>query len=248
MDGVIVHSNPIHREAWRLYNSRHGIATDEGMQARMFGKRNDEIVRDFFGGHLSDAEVFEHGAAKERLYREMIGTRVERSLVPGVREFLERCRGISTAVATNAEPANVNFILRAAGLEHLFRAVVDGHQVSLPKPHPAIYLRAAEMLGVAPGECVVFEDSVPGVESALSAGMTVVGLLTTHAELPGVAFAIPDFRAKELEAWTSTWMSTWPKMNGICSSGFRARFCSPQSRSGRKNIRGRCPRSPTCRI
>ncbi|MDQ6663062.1 MAG: HAD family phosphatase [Acidobacteriota bacterium] len=215
MDGVIVHSNPIHREAWRLYNLRHGIETDEAMQGRMFGKRNDEIVRDFFGADLSEEEVFQHGAAKERLYREMIGTGVDRALVPGIREFLARCQNIPTAVATNAEPENAHFVLRAAGLEHLFRAVVDGCQVHRPKPHPEIYLRAAELLGVAPSACVVFEDSVPGVQSALAAGMTVVGLLTTHAGLPGVALEIADFRGTKLDEWASTWTSTWPKMNGI---------------------------------
>ncbi len=203
MDGVIVHSNPIHREAWRIYNLRHGIETDEAMQLRMFGKRNDEIVRDFFGEHLSEVEVFQHGAAKERLYREMIGPGVHSALVPGVREFLMRHRTIPTAVATNAEPENAHFVLRAAGLEHLFRAVVDGSQVRRPKPHPEIYLRAAELLGVAPGECVVFEDSEGGVQSARAAGMTVVGLLTTHEELPGVALAVADFRSRELEAWMS---------------------------------------------
>jgi len=86
MDGVIVDSNPVHREAWEVYNRRFGIETTEAMQRRMYGKRNDEIIRDFMGTHLNDAEVFEHGAAKERLFREMIGSRVEAFLVPGVRE------------------------------------------------------------------------------------------------------------------------------------------------------------------
>ena len=49
MDGVIVDSNPVHRNAWSIYNRRFGIETDEAMQQRMYGKRNDEIVRDFLG-------------------------------------------------------------------------------------------------------------------------------------------------------------------------------------------------------
>ena len=67
MDGVIVDSNPIHRDAWSIYNRRFGIETDEAMQQRMYGKRNDEIVRDFLGPHLTSEEVRAHGAAKERL-------------------------------------------------------------------------------------------------------------------------------------------------------------------------------------
>ena len=201
MDGVIVNSNPVHREAWRVYNLRHGIATDEAMQQRMFGKHNAEIVRDFYGDHLSDAEIFEHGAAKEQLYREMMQGSVEDALVPGIREFLERHRDLLAAVATNAEPENAHFILKAAILGHFFRVVVDGHQVRFPKPHPEIYLRAASLLGVEPAECLVFEDSVWGLEAARAAGMRVIGLRTTHKELSGVELAVDDFLSPELETW-----------------------------------------------
>src|SRR5262245_52632100 len=72
MDGVIIDSNPVHRNAWSIYNRRFGIETDEAMQQRMYGKRNDEIVRDFLGDHLTSEEVRSHGAAKERLYRELM--------------------------------------------------------------------------------------------------------------------------------------------------------------------------------
>jgi beta-phosphoglucomutase len=201
MDGVIIDSNPIHRRVWAEYNRRFGIETDEGMQQRMYGRRNDEIVRDFFGSHLSDEEVRAHGAAKERLYRETIRPAIQEALVPGVRVFLERHRGQRIGLATNAEPANVEFLLEAAHLREHFRAVVDGHQVPNPKPHPDIYLRAAELLDAEPGDCVVFEDSRTGIEAARAAGMAVVGLRTTHEELRGVDLEIRDFNSPELEAW-----------------------------------------------
>jgi beta-phosphoglucomutase len=92
MDGVIVDSNPLHLEAWRLYNERHGIDNAD-LERRMYGRRNDEIVRDFFGQHLGDTEITEHGAAKERLYREMMAPRLAASLVPGVTRFLQRLNG-----------------------------------------------------------------------------------------------------------------------------------------------------------
>src|SRR5260370_36745911 len=88
MDGVILDSNPTHREAWRAYNRRFGIETDEAMQQRMYGKRNDEIVRDFFGAALTETEVAAHGAAKESLFREMIGPRLNEFLVPGLTDIL----------------------------------------------------------------------------------------------------------------------------------------------------------------
>jgi beta-phosphoglucomutase len=201
MDGVIVDSNPVHRDAWRIYNRRFGIETDEAMQQRMYGKRNDDIVRDFFGPQVTAAEVRAHGAAKERLYREMMADRIHQALVPGVVEFLDRHRGTPKALATNAEPANVDFVLDAAGLRAHFDVIVDGDQVKLPKPHPQIFLRAAELLRVAAGDCIVFEDSLAGIEAARRAGMRPVGVRTTHAVLPDADLTIDDFRSPELEPW-----------------------------------------------
>src|SRR5205807_4580419 len=131
--------NALHRAAWEEYNAGHGIRTTEAMQQRMYGKRNEDIVRDFFGVNLSAAEVFAHGAAKEALYREMLKPRLEATLVPGLRAFLERHRSVPMAVGSNAEPANVEFVLQETGLRPYFRAVVDGHQVQNGKPHPEAY-------------------------------------------------------------------------------------------------------------
>jgi len=204
MDGVIVDSNPVHREVWAAYNRRFGIETDEAMQQRMYGRRNDDIVRDFFGEHLTLEEVHAHGAAKERLFRETIGPVLNDALVPGLREFLERHRHQPLGLASNAEPENLEFLLDTARLRPYFWAVVDGHQVARPKPYPDIYLRAAELLGTPPKDCVVFEDSFTGIEAARAAGMAVVGVGTTHDELPGVDLEIRDFTSPALEPWLAT--------------------------------------------
>jgi len=201
MDGVVVDSNPLHSEAWRRYHRRFGIEPGDAFDERMYGKRNDEIVRDIFGPAMSDAEVAEHGAAKERLYREILGTMVNESLVPGVRDFLARHAGAPVGLATNAEPANVDFVLDGTGLRGYFRTIIDGHQVKHAKPHPEIYLRTAELLGVAPRNCIVFEDSLSGITAARAAGTRIVGVRTTHEDLPGVDLAIDDFSAAGLEAW-----------------------------------------------
>jgi len=206
MDGVILDSNPVHREAWRTYNRRFGIEMDERMEQRMYGRRNDEIVRDFFGADLDPEAVIAHGAEKERLYRAIMAPRLSESLVPGLAEFLLRRNGTPTGLATNAEPANVDFVLDGvlvgdAPLRRCFQVVVDGHQVQQPKPDPEIYLRVARMLGSDPRNCVVFEDSRTGVESARAAGARVVGLRTTHKEFKNIDLTVDDFRSPELEKW-----------------------------------------------
>lgn len=201
LDGVIVDSNPVHRQAWVRYNRRHGIETDEAMLEFMYGKRNDEIVRHYFGDHLEEEEIARHGAAKEALYREMMAGEVEARLVPGVREFIQANAGRPIALASNAEPANVEFLLEASGLRRYFRVVVDGHQVRNPKPHPEVFARAADRLGVLPADTIVFEDSHSGVLAARAAGARVVGLRTTHRDLAGTALNVEDFRSLELAAW-----------------------------------------------
>jgi beta-phosphoglucomutase len=201
MDGVIADSNPYHRLAWEAFNRRYGLETTEAMQQRMYGRRNDQIVRDFFGAGLADEEVTARGAAKETLYREMIAERVESMLVPGLREFLEQHRDTPKAVASNAEPANVDFLLQQTGLRPYFQVVLNGHQVSHPKPDPEIYLRAAELLQTEPAACIVFEDSHSGVAAGLAAGMRVIALSTTFGYLPGTALTIDNFKSKELQEW-----------------------------------------------
>jgi len=201
MDGVIVDSNPLHREAWVEFNRRHGVETSDAMLERMYGGRNDQIVRDFFGDSLPEDEVAAYGAAKEKIYREMLAGRIEETLVPGLRPFLDLYRGSPMAVATNAEPENVNFVLDRAGLRDYFRVVVDGHQVSRPKPHPDIYLRAASLLETAPSNCIVLEDSHTGVAAARAAGMRVIGLATTYVNLPDVDIMADNFCNGIVVSW-----------------------------------------------
>ncbi|MCS7024551.1 MAG: beta-phosphoglucomutase family hydrolase [Bryobacteraceae bacterium] len=200
MDGVVIDSNDLHAEAWRLYLSQHNLPAD-GMMERMHGKRNDEIVRDLFGSQLSDQEVFNHGASKEELYRQMMKPQLGRRLVRGVRDFLERHKAELLGLASNAEPANVDFVLDEAGLRKYFRVVVHGHEVKHPKPDPEIYLRVAKFLGVPPRDCVVFEDSAAGIEAAKAAGARVVAVRTTAASLPETDFTIRDFADPELDPW-----------------------------------------------
>lgn len=206
LDGVIVDSTPLHNEAWRVYMQGLGIPC-ENIEARMYARRNDEIVLDFFGNHLTSEEIFKHGAQKERLYREMMAARLDTSLIPGVAGFLERHAGVSKAVASNAEPENINFVLDGLALKRYFQVIIDGMQVERPKPHPDIYARAAKMLNVEPANCIVFEDSPIGIEAARGAGARVVGI-ETHASVSGVDLRVRDFTRPELEEWLSAQTAT----------------------------------------
>ncbi len=202
LDGVIVDSMPLHTLAWRTYLQRLGIAaTDDDIETRMHGRRNDDIVVHFIASDLQPAEIFEHGAAKEQLFRDLMRTQLTQHLVPGIVDLLDRYQGVPIGLASNAEPANIDFVLDGTGLRSHFQAIVNGHQVQRPKPFPEVYLRASELLGVAPRNCIVFEDSPTGVEAARAAGCRVVGVQTHSADLTNVDLSILNFEDPRLESW-----------------------------------------------
>jgi beta-phosphoglucomutase len=201
LDGVLILSMPMHVEAWRQYLDELGLHY-EGVEARMHGKRNSELVRDLIDATLTDDIVFEHGAAKERLFRKLLlEADIEQFRVAGLQAFLDRHPDVPKAVGTNAEPANLDFVLDRFGLRPYFKVTVNGSQVKRPKPFPDIYLRAAELLQVSPERCVVFEDSPTGAAAGIAAGMQVVGIETTPTTFDGVALQVPDFTDPRLEEW-----------------------------------------------
>ena len=203
LDGVIVNSMPVHERAWREYLGSVGIDASD-IPSRMHGRRNDEIVRDFVGDEVELDTVIAHGVAKERLFRDLLRADLHQYLVPGIEEWLEHISGAPVALATNAERANIDFILDGvSGLRRHFDVIVDGSEVVRPKPAPDVYLRAAELLNIPPRNCVVFEDSPVGVAAARTAGMRVVGVLTHTTPLSGVVFSVRNFLNPKLDSWLS---------------------------------------------
>lgn len=201
MDGVLVHSMPLHTRAWERYLNSMGIQVDD-LEQRMHGKRNSELVNDLIASNLTEEVVFAHGAEKERLFREMmLADSMEQYQIPGLPQFLERHKNLPMAVGSNAEPANIDFILDQFGLRRYFKVSVNGHQVDRPKPFPDIYLKAAELLGLEPRQCIVFEDSPTGVQAGLAAGMRIVGVETTPTQFSGVALCIKNFLDPRLDSW-----------------------------------------------
>jgi beta-phosphoglucomutase len=202
LDGVIVDSMPVHERAWREYLESLGIDARD-IPSRMHGRHNDEIVRDFLGEEVDQHTVLAHGAAKERLFRDMMREQLQQNLVPGIAEWLERISGAPIALATNAERANIDFTLDSTVLRRYFDVIVDGSQVLRPKPAPDVYLRAAELLGIPPRNCVVFEDSPVGVTAARAAEMRVVGVETHPCPLSCVLLSVPNFLDPKLDSWLS---------------------------------------------
>jgi beta-phosphoglucomutase len=201
LDGVLVHSMPLHTEAWQQYLQKLGLKIDD-VERRMHGKRNSELVREWIGDHLTEELVLGHGQAKEQLWRDLMGqSELDDHRVPGLIEFLERYRDVPKAIGSNAEIENIEFVLERFELKPFFPIVVNGYQVERPKPFPDIYLKAASLLGADPAHCVVFEDSPTGIEAGRAAGMRLVAIETTPTEFQAVDLQVPDFSDPRLEDW-----------------------------------------------
>lgn len=200
MDGVILNSNPVHMEAWEAYLQQAGLPLTALRPESMYGKRNDQILSDLFPDESAEM-IAKRSQDKEAIYRELMAPRLEQHLTPGLREILEANRHRPIALGTNAERANAEFVLDVAFLRPYFWTIVDGWMVEHPKPAPDIYVRAAHNLGLAPRNCIIFEDSYSGVAAGLAAGARVVGITSTHGDFPQLDLHIQDFTQPQLAAW-----------------------------------------------
>ncbi|MDX9848497.1 MAG: HAD family phosphatase [Tenuifilaceae bacterium] len=196
MDGVIVDNHHYHVAAFSEFCKLKGIPFSEGeFRVKYFGKSNHEIFSGLLHREISKEESALLGDEKEAIYRQIYKEHI--TPVSGLIDFLRLLKGnsINIAVGTSAGSQNLDFVLSNLNIRHFFDAQVDSSYVERGKPNPDIFLKAAERLGVKPSECLVFEDSVSGIQAAHAAGMDVVALLTTHKrdELPLVSLYVEDF-------------------------------------------------------
>jgi beta-phosphoglucomutase family hydrolase len=205
MDGTLVDNMRYHERAWIAFFEKRGLSIDaELFFKQTAGRHNREIMRDWIDPNLSEEQILALAEEKEGLYRALYAP--HRHVLGGFEAFAlaAKARGLRLAVATSAPPANIDFILDALDLRQHFNVVVGASHVKRGKPHPDIYLRAAEELRIAPAACIAFEDAPAGVESANAAGMTCVALTTyLQAErfdtYPGVIAKVPDYTHLNLE-------------------------------------------------
>ena len=194
LNGVIVDDSSFHARAWLEFCEARGMKlTEEEFAVHIMGRPNSEIFRYVFKSDLSDREIEILAEEKEARYRRLYEP--HRSLVPGVRTLLEdlQRKQIPIALATSSPRTNLPFILDDMDLRKFFLTLVDAEDVKKGKPDPEVYLTAAHGLGINPSECLVFEDSIFGVEAAVAAGMKVIGISTTHGAFGAMVPVAADF-------------------------------------------------------
>jgi beta-phosphoglucomutase family hydrolase len=179
LDGVLVDTGEFHFRAWSQTLSEYGVPfTRESFQAT-FGMNNAGVLSALLGETPAPDLLAEISDRKERLFRQAVRGRAQP--LSGVRAWLERLKAARArqAIASSAPSANIEVLVDELGLRSYFAAIVSGFD--LPgKPDPAVFLKAARLIGVPPERCVVFEDAVAGVEAAKRAGMKCVAVATTN--------------------------------------------------------------------
>ena len=179
MDGVLVDSNPFHLQKWIGLLEENGIPYDEAtLTRRIVGHGNHDLFRVFFSD-LTRWQILRMEESMEEGFRKAFQSHAKP--LPGLVPLLDDLRraGFPLAVASAAVRENVDFVLKTLRLGSYFPHTTTGNDSPHAKPHPGIYLITAEKLGVAPEDCVTFEDSFVGIEAANRAGMKCVAVAST---------------------------------------------------------------------
>jgi len=200
LDGTLFDTFEEHHDSWAAVCGEHGVPLTPAQFAWSFGRRNEEIIpslwRDAGREPPSMQDLHAIAERKETLFRERFVASPR--LMPGAATLLRALREQAwrLGAGTSAPPANARAFIEALPHGASFDVVVSGADVTHGKPHPEVFLRAAERLGVPPHACVVFEDAPPGVEAALRARMRCVGIVSrgrTHEELADAHLLVRDF-------------------------------------------------------
>jgi beta-phosphoglucomutase len=190
LDGVIVDTAVYHYKAWKRLANQLGFDFTEEQNEQLKGVsrvRSLQLILQWGGVTKTEAEQEQLATLKNTWYLDMISHMTPTEILPGAKEFLESCRAAGLKTALGSASKNSMTILDKINISGLFDAIIDGNKVSKPKPDPEVFLKGAEELGIAPVNCVVFEDAIAGIEAAKNGGMKAIGIgspsVLTEADL-----------------------------------------------------------------
>ena len=174
LDGVICHTDMYHYQAWKQIADELGIYFDEEINNRLRGvsrMESFEIILERYEGTMSLEDKVVYTTRKNEAYKELLKNMSPADLSPEVKETLDGLRAKGLKLAIGSSSKNAGFILERLGLDGYFDAVSDGNNITRSKPDPAVFVKAAQLVGEASGDCLVVEDAKAGLEAAIGGGM-----------------------------------------------------------------------------
>ena len=177
LDGVLVQTDNLHYLAWKGLADRLGIPFDRAQGDRCRGISRMEsleiVLERYDGPALTQEQKVELATKKNDLYRESLHQLSPADLSAEVKDTLDALRAAGLKLAIGSSSKNTAFILGQLGLGNYFDAVSDGNNIKKSKPDPEVFLKAAEMLGLDPKDCLVVEDAVSGAQAGHAGGFEV---------------------------------------------------------------------------
>ncbi len=206
MDGVVIDSNPYHKIAWESFLDGQGYAYDDQTFDQMLsGRTGPTSLKLLFGDDLTEELIELYLEEVDGKYQSILRNMEKVTPIAGVHDFIGRVKngGHRLALATSAPPLNIEMGLEKLDMKETFEIIIGKVDVSQGKPHPEVYQKAVDKLGLPKENCIVFEDSKAGIQSALAAGLPVVGIASAHSKEElleeGVSMVVDDFRGLQLE-------------------------------------------------
>lgn len=181
MNGVVIDDEPIHQESWRDICKKHDLHIEEDeFKHNVFGRTEKATLEYLFKREIAEEEL--EKLSTERVDAVIAIFKPQLEIMGGLDKLLETFKGqnIPMAIATSSRKKYTDFILDGLKIREYFSTVVTAQDIVKGKPDPEIYLKAASLLNVVPANCIVFEDTISGIESAHAAGMKVIAIATTH--------------------------------------------------------------------
>jgi beta-phosphoglucomutase len=200
LDGVIVDTAKFHYTAWKSLSEKLHIPFSDDENEKLKGVGRSESL-DMI---LSWAKMEMSGSEKEVLLKEkndhyckLISKMHASDILPGVMNFLNLAKASKLKLAIGSSSRNAPVILKSVGLYDFFDVIVDGNKITNSKPDPEVFNKAASELGLEKSECIVFEDALSGVESAINAGIKCIGVGDSDI-LKNADIVIPGFENQDL--------------------------------------------------
>ncbi len=179
LDGVIVDTAKYHFLAWKRLADDLKIPFTISDNERLKGvsrAESFEIILELGNLKMDPGSKARYAGLKNKWYLDYIKRMTPGEILPGSLELIRELKNDSIKIAIGSASKNTPVILKSVELDSVFDVVVDGNIVKNAKPDPEVFTKAAEMMGVEAEKCVVFEDAIAGVKSALNAGMICVGI------------------------------------------------------------------------
>jgi len=179
LDGVVVDTARYHYKAWKQLADEEAIYFDESINERLKGvsrMASLEILLERSKVAFTQEQKEQMCTIKNNYYLQMIETLKPEDVLGGVEEFLKELtmNGIKTAICSASKSAK--YIISKLGLNSFFNCIIDGNDVTKPKPNPEVFEIGYTKLGCSAQESIVFEDAAAGIEAAKSLGIKTVGI------------------------------------------------------------------------